>query len=180
MLNIVETSPLLPISLYRVKTHLRIDHTADDENLELLIHAATALVEHEIGRSLLTKVWKRSGSPTPTTDGSATLALPYPPLIQILSVHELGHKRSVRPVRRYIIEWEKAVPTILFNGAIRRVEVLYQAGYGSRPNDVPAPIRQAILLLVAEMYENRTSEGKISSDSVLKTLLAPYIITSLS
>ena len=35
------------------------------------------------------------------------------------------------------------------------IEIQFTAGFGAAATDVPAPLRQAILLLVAHWYENR-------------------------
>ena len=39
--------------------------------------------------------------------------------------------------------------------ALNAYEVAFTAGYGDEPEDVPAPIRQALLLLVAHWFERR-------------------------
>jgi uncharacterized phiE125 gp8 family phage protein len=39
--------------------------------------------------------------------------------------------------------------------AANGIEIDFVAGYGDAPSDVPQPIRQALLLLVAHWYENR-------------------------
>ena len=44
------------------------------------------------------------------------------------------------------------VPGRIANG----IEVAFTAGFGDAAADVPAPIRQAILLLIAHWYEHRT------------------------
>ena len=35
------------------------------------------------------------------------------------------------------------------------IEIDFVAGHGDTPSDVPQPIRQALLLLIAHWYENR-------------------------
>jgi len=39
--------------------------------------------------------------------------------------------------------------------AANGIEIDFTAGYGAAASDVPAPLRQAVLLLVAHWYENR-------------------------
>jgi uncharacterized phiE125 gp8 family phage protein len=39
--------------------------------------------------------------------------------------------------------------------ALNAYEVFFTAGYGDEPEDVPAPIRQALLMLVAHWFERR-------------------------
>jgi uncharacterized phiE125 gp8 family phage protein len=38
---------------------------------------------------------------------------------------------------------------------VNGIEIDLTAGYGAAPEDVPGPIRQALLLLVAHWYEHR-------------------------
>ncbi len=38
---------------------------------------------------------------------------------------------------------------------IKGAEIAFTAGYGPAASDVPAPVRQALLLLVAHWYEHR-------------------------
>lgn len=180
MLTLIEASSALPISLRKIKTHLRIDHTAENHNLKLLINAAATCVEQTIGRSLLVKLWRQTTVAELAENGLARVPLPNPPLTRVLSVHELGPKGVNRPVLRFIVEWEKLIPTILLMAPASRVEVVYEAGYGTLPSDIPAPIRQAILMLAAEMYETRTSAGSLPDNAVIQALLAPYKIATLA
>jgi uncharacterized phiE125 gp8 family phage protein len=59
------------------------------------------------------------------------------------------------------------------------IEIAITAGFGPDPIDVPAPIRQALLLLVAHWYENRdpanvgTPEARVPS--AVSALLANYL-----
>jgi hypothetical protein len=59
------------------------------------------------------------------------------------------------------------------------IEIAITAGFGATPADVPAPIRQALLLLVAHWYEHR-DPGEIGKPEarvpdVVSSLLAPYL-----
>src|SRR5262245_1528310 len=47
-----------PLTLGEVKVHLRVDHTADDEDISDLITAARELCEEQSGRSLATQTWR--------------------------------------------------------------------------------------------------------------------------
>lgn len=59
------------------------------------------------------------------------------------------------------------------------IEIAITAGFGPNPTDVPAPIRQALLLLVAHWYEHRdpsdigTQEARVPS--AVSALLASYL-----
>lgn len=61
---------------------------------------------------------------------------------------------------------------------LNAVTIRYEAGYGVNGDAVPAPIRQAILMLLAHWYENREAinVGNITSELPLAAqwLLEPY------
>ena len=62
----------------------------------------------------------------------------------------------------------------LRSGLGRPVAITFTAGYGA-PADVPAAIRQAMLLLVTQWYEHRQVTGTGSTlPFAVEALLAPY------
>jgi len=81
--------------------------------------------------------------------------------------------RRPRVVRRFGTQLPE--PGRRLNG----IEIAITAGFGATPADVPAPIRQALLLLVAHWYEHR-DPGEIGKPEarvpdVVSSLLAPYL-----
>jgi uncharacterized phiE125 gp8 family phage protein len=58
------------------------------------------------------------------------------------------------------------------------IEIAFVAGFGDAPADVPAPVRQAILLLIAHWYEHRSplEDGAHAAPlpAMATELLAPY------
>jgi uncharacterized phiE125 gp8 family phage protein len=63
------------------------------------------------------------------------------------------------------------------------IEIAFTAGYGAAASDVPAPIRQALLLLVAHWYEHR-DPIEIGTDATIipaavSELLQPYRVRRL-
>ncbi|MEI9932788.1 MAG: hypothetical protein WDM89_20200 [Rhizomicrobium sp.] len=56
-----------------------------------------------------------------------------------------------------------------------RVAIAFDAGYGASPDDVPAPVREAILEIVAEFYAHR-GDGPEDIALSAQALLAPYRI----
>jgi uncharacterized phiE125 gp8 family phage protein len=126
MLKLIESSPVLAVSLRKTKKYLRVEHDEDDRQIQLLIGAATSLVEQEIGQSLLTKVWKKVCEARMTKSGFLRINLLYPPLVKIITVHEVWSDTILRPVRRYIVEWERVVPAVIMASSAEKFEVVYQ------------------------------------------------------
>jgi len=162
---IVVTPPTEPaVSYEEAKAHLRLDHDEEQAYVEALVAAAEqhfAAPAGWLGRSicLQTLELRTSGF------GWCELQLPYGPVRSIASVKyddAEGVEQTVDPAGYTLIgagsdrtfvglarghSWPTA------NGGQEAVRIRYTAGY--EPDDVPAPLKQAILLLVSHWYENR-------------------------
>jgi uncharacterized phiE125 gp8 family phage protein len=53
------------------------------------------------------------------------------------------------------MHFSKLHENVLYEQSI--IQVQFEAGYGNTPENVPEPLRQAILMVVAELYEKRVS-----------------------
>jgi uncharacterized phiE125 gp8 family phage protein len=176
MLKIIEQSTTLVVSLKQAKAFLRIDQDEEDDTIRLMIEAATSLIEQESGLSLLSKVWQKSCAPQKGPHGLAHVSLPYPPLRQVISVFHGPHEDKTTPLKGYIVDQKNSTPCLLLATSFPTVIIHYQAGFGDKPSDIPAPIRQAVLGVVANLYEKRIPDGESPLDDSLKTLLKPYSI----
>jgi uncharacterized phiE125 gp8 family phage protein len=179
MIKLIEESSAMPLSISNVKSYLRVEHNEDDWSINLSIKAATSLVEHEIGRSLLTKVWKKQCRAICPHQGICHVTLPYPPLLEVISVGEIIGS-DVRPIKRYVVEWERIVPSVAISSVHNIVEIIYKSGYGDLPSNIPEAIKQSILLIVAEMYEKRGASVDIAGKSVINALLKAHRVECLS
>lgn len=185
MLTRIKTLEILPVGLSEVKAHLRLDHAHEDEYLRPLIQASVGFVEEYLGRSLLTQVWrliwekKKAYPPQLSTVGEdfCSICLPYPPLRAILSIHRLMSTGEKKPIRRHRLEMNHQIPRLVFADVLEPVEIEFETGYGDRPVDIPPVIRQAILMSVADFYENRDSEravGVLSRNALVREMLDTY------
>lgn len=180
MIRTLSIPTTLPVSLQEVKDYLKIDHTEEDALLKGLIEAASGLVEQETGRSLLTRTWQLHSLGVDLPDGSLRLSLPFPPLQSVITVRSVDPLARILPKERYTVEGERPLPSLKIHSFGETFEVVYKAGYGEQKTDIPPPLRQAILLLVAEMYEQRTATATLKEHSFVHALLRPYRIpTSL-
>ncbi|GAA0262635.1 hypothetical protein LNAOJCKE_5185 [Methylorubrum aminovorans] len=139
----VITPPEAIVSLEEAKRHLRVEHDSDDAYIEGLIGVATSAIDGPMG-------WlgRALGEQTLETEVSACTwrddpSLPYPPLLAVESETPSQDGRKVR--------------------------IRYRAGYpvvgegDNRRSTVPAPIRQAVLLMVGDLYANRENGGPSAS-----------------
>ncbi len=184
MITLLKPSEIDVVSLAEVKAHLRLDHSYEDDYLHTLIQGATEQVEHYLGRSLLGKTWQLLWhQDRDHRNDLVEIALPYPPLIEVLSVQKiLAHERK-QSIKRYMLETGCVLPKLVCGGDVDKVEVIYRAGYGDYPKNIPPSIRQAVLCKIADFYENRIStprEASANPSNIFKEVLAPYRVVGLT
>ncbi len=170
MFDVIKRTETPVVSLQQVKAHLRLDHAEDDEYLLYLINVATEWIEELIESSLLTATYA-------VKSASKRIKLPTQRVIDIISVYGVnanGTKRSLK----YDVEVGSKV-SVIVNSLYPTVEVTYTCGFGDRPKNVPAPLRQAIINHVACHYECRTEISK-EQYLMLLQLVHPYRKVGLS
>ncbi|RMF11098.1 MAG: hypothetical protein D6773_00370 [Alphaproteobacteria bacterium] len=178
-----------PVSLAEAKAHLNVDFADDDALITALIDAATEYFDGwsgTLGRALITQTWQQAMSAFPA---SVRLWLPLAPVQSITSVqyYDAADVLQTFAASNYRLQADGAGPYIeLVSGAswpnvgVRddAVIVTFVAGYGNTGADVPEPIRQAILLLIGHLYENReaVTVGVSAADLPLGVshLVAPF------
>lgn len=204
-LTLVTAPAAEPVSLAEAKGWARIDGAAEDALIEGLITAARAAAEEYLRRSLITQTWKLTldlppsgfydSLPGGTYDLPVTalyaglpesIALPRGPVRSVTSVttYDTTNSSSAYASSNYYLDaaGDRLVlnDTAVWPGVLRpraACEVLYTAGYGDNPTDVPKPIRTAILMHVGVMYETRGAcEGQTDLPPACKQLMVPYRI----
>ncbi|MCX5497657.1 head-tail connector protein [Kaistia dalseonensis] len=183
------TGPAIePVTLDEVKAHLRLDGDADDALLAAAIVSARIHVEVATRRALITQAWRlyRDGWPR-----GRIVELPVTPLISIdtVTLYDMAGVPHVLDPAGYRLDRAAVPGRIVF--ASRPAAALYEngieidvtAGYGPAAGDVPAPLRQAILMLVAHWYEHRGAVGSDLAGWVaplgFQALTAPYRVHAL-
>jgi len=185
------TPPALePVSLTDAKAHLRLDTSDDDALVTAEIVAARVHVEAMTRRVLIEQGWRIYFDGWPKR---RVVKIPVAPLISLDSVtvyDEAGDPVVVDP-GNYEVD-TVAVPGRLFlaspvpvlvGRAVNGIEIDVTAGYGPSSVDVPAPLRQAIMMLVAHWYEHRGPAGHDQAGDTppagFEALLAPYRVRAL-
>jgi uncharacterized phiE125 gp8 family phage protein len=184
MLTAVRTAApaVSPISLEEVRAHLRIDHTDEDPSLQLYIDAATGYLEGPNGildRALVTQSWTQAYPqytdpillPLGLQPVQSVTAINYYDAGGVAQVLSAGLYRLVHAALRPRIErtTDAAWPLT----AVRDDAVTVEFVAGDAPLAVPAPIRQAMLLLVGHWYANRETIAAGSHAEL------PYAVTAL-
>ena len=163
-----------PVNLADAKAWLRVESGADEDALiAALIPAARARCEWHTGRALVTQGWTlwldRLGP---------CVELPLPPLQSVDSVTLYNVSDAATVLDESA--WQADLPggrvflkdvhpgLRARNGAA----IAFTAGYGDA-DAVPPPIKTAILLTVAALYDHRGADAAPTPDQAL-ALLAPY------
>lgn len=177
-----------PISLTDVKAQLRISNTASDTLLAQYIAAATGALDGRygyLGRALVTQTWKMYLCDWYEMDEDC-IELPFPPLQSVSSVKYYDHDNVQQTLSTslYVVKASE------FVGEIERaygatwpthypradaIEVTFVCGFGAA-SDVPAPIKQALLLAVGDMWANRGDDAGNGMSDTARRLLAPYLV----
>ncbi len=175
-----------PVGLAEAKAHLRVDGAAEDMLIASLIVTSRLHVEAATGLALITQSWSYWLDAWPP---GRALQLPLRPVESISAVrlHDEAAVATTLDPASYLLDGAGLPPRLVRQGALlwpkpgrvaNGIEVAFTAGWGNAAADVPAPLRQAILLLVAHWYEHRSPlEPGAPAEPIpgmVSDLLAPY------
>jgi len=174
-----------PVTLAEAKAHLRIDGSAEDTLISSLIITSRLHIEAALGLALITQSWSYFIDAWPA---GPTQPLPLRPVQAIAAVRLYAADESLTTVApdTYLLDGA-ATPTRLVrkatvwprpSRAANGIEIAFVAGYGAAAANVPAPIRQSVLLLIAHWYEHREpveiGSSRVSVPPMVSELLQPY------
>lgn len=192
---IVITPPAPVVTWEEADQHLRLD--GDEEQMEMIERLVKSATQHIdgpdgwLGRSLgpQTLEARMSGF-------CDIIRLPYRPVIDIVSVLYLDGQGQPQPVDADAYElfghelgtaWGKSWPTPgAYRGYAETVRIQYRAGYAVTPvadppvAAVPEPIKQAILLMVGDLWHSRATFATganmqaVPMSTTVETLLSPF------
>jgi len=174
ILTEVSAPPAAAVPVRAFAEHLALgsgfaDDGAQDAVLELYLRAAMAAIEARLGRALLARQFAWSVS---CWREEASQTMPIGPVRAVESVTLLGAdgseeaadpdswsvlRDSQRP--RLVGRFGRSLPRIPRAG---RAEIRFVAGFGETWDEVPSDLRQAVFLLAAHFYENRSDNGTVS------------------
>ena len=187
MALVSNAGPLVePVLLDDVKAHLRVSESDEDVLITSLITAARVHVEHLLMRKMINQSWSYFLDQWPDND---TICLPLNPVSSVneIEVYDGENNSAAVASTQYYVDVESDPGRIVWLGAQGKpkpervangIEVKFTAGYGDNPEDVPAPLRQAITLLVTHWYERRepveVGEQPAQVPMMITTLINPY------
>lgn len=206
-LTLLSAPALEPVSEAEMMAHLRLGSEQEAGLLHGHIRAARHLVESWTGRALISQSWRwfldawpeisaegwwdgvRAGAITHAA--SRFVEIPKAPLRSIDSVilFDDADQQVVWNASNYFADIAGTPGRlVLRNGAVTprggraasAIQISFTCGFGDAPSDVPAPLRQAVLMLAAHYFENRevlagTGNGGAAVLPLgVQSLLTPY------
>ena len=171
-----------PVSLTEAKAWLRLETDDEDDLVQSLIVAARRTIETATSRALVTQTWRLTldrGCAFPPRG----VSIPMAPIMSVVAVrmHDDDGTLQLLAAEDYAIVGGFDDARLVFtqsasNRAAEPSQIDVVAGYGGAA-DVPQPLRQAILMLVARWFENR-GDGDTPNAGDLRgavhALIAPY------
>lgn len=159
-----------PVSLAELKAHLRIDHNDEDPTLSIYLSAATGFLDGPggiLGKALVTQTWVQAydafadplvlpATIAPVQSISGIAYYDDDEAAQTLAAEVYSLVTNDACGARVVLNADQSWPTTYTRDDA--VSVSFVAGYGA-PAAVPAPIKQAILLLVGDWYGKREASA---------------------
>jgi uncharacterized phiE125 gp8 family phage protein len=159
-----------PLTLAEVKEFLRVDHSDDDATLAIFITAARQLCESYTRLALLPTTFEEYFDEFPEYTGtykdeirlsrSPVSAVTY---VKYIDGNETTITASASDYKTDLISQPARIsPDNGWFGTyetINAVFIRYVAGYANAAS-VPAPLKHGMLLVIGDMYENRTDSVK--------------------
>jgi len=178
-----------PVTVAEAKAHLRVDGAAEDTLIASLIMTSRLHVEAALDLALITQSWRLVLDRWPQ---ARHVVLPLRPLQTVEEVRVIASdgEPTIVAASAYLVDAVRAPPRLVRRSPlpvpgreVGGIEIDFTAGYGDAAEDVPAPIRQALLQLVAHWYEHRepieVGAADMAVPSAVSELLAPYRIKRL-
>lgn len=180
MIQYVTVTPpaALPVSTAEAKSHLRVSGSSEDTLIASMVEAATDLLERHTRRSFITQTIDLVADAPPGRE----VVLRRGPVASVTAVYVTPRDGDEEEFEAadYLtdLRGDGYGRIVLRSGAwwpadlevVNAFRVRYVAGYGAAGSAVPEGIRQAVLLQVAEWYENRGDDiatGQVGGEVVL-------------
>ena len=173
---------LEPVTLDYAKVFLRVDNDDEDGLITDLIRAARLRVEGLINSALISRA-RRFTSPKIKSKG---IFINSGNITQITAVRLLSGEAVTEVSLSALTINLRCQPPVVsvkerssfqsYAPETDTLEIDFTSGFGEHEADIPMPLRQAVLLLLAQSYEYRGSSGAPPTvPMMVDALLMPYL-----
>jgi uncharacterized phiE125 gp8 family phage protein len=182
MLNEETQVPDEALPVAELKDHLRLgsgfaEDDLQDSLLASFLRAAMAAIEGWTDKALISREFRLTLQDWKTPERQP---FPIAPVLSVESVHFADAEGSITsPLTGWRLIKDMTEPLLVavarpFAGipSTGSVEIQFVGGYGPSFDDVPADLRQAVLLLAAHYYEYR-------DETALSEGCMPFVVTAL-
>ena len=177
----ISAPPIEPILLDYAKVFLRVDTDDEDALIADLIRAARLRVESLINTALISRPRRF----TSTRLSAKGVFINQSAITEVTAVRVIGGGVSVDIALASTSINLRCQPPVVtlkdrpsfasYGENADTLEIDFIAGYGDSPEDVPMPLRQAVLLLLAQSYEYRgANDAPPTVPMIVDALLMPY------
>ncbi|MEO1205929.1 MAG: head-tail connector protein [Pseudomonadota bacterium] len=188
---VLRSGPVVePVSLSEVKSYLKVDGAEEDLLIASLILTSRLHIESALGLGLITQSYKLMLDNWPR---SGAIRIPIRPVqaVEEIRVRDADGVATVLDAAIYDVDVASAPARIAFvdgvppkpGRSVNGIEVDIVAGYGAAATDVPAPIRQGLMMLVAHWYEHRDpveiGSPRTAIPMAVSNLIKPYRLVRL-
>ena len=186
MLRVVDP-PAPLVTLERVKAHLRVDGTEEDDLIAGYVAAAQATIDGPggwLGRALGRQTIEyRTWLP----DRTGGIPLPCPPVVEVTGVTIVDDEdretvldpAAWRLVDDAEVQLRPAAGLLATAGRPDALRIRYQAGYKPGVSEdflwppLAASVPAAMLVMVSLLYEQRSGAGDLQGNPTITALLGP-------
>jgi uncharacterized phiE125 gp8 family phage protein len=162
------------------QVELGSSNTAHDGHLLSLITAASLFTEQRLGHALILGTWDFFRNSFPVS--VLPIVLPLAPLSSVTSIKYYAPDGTLTtwgssnytaiPREPSEIHLAPNCNWPAIQTRVESVQVRFVAGYGTTPDAVPMPLRQAVLMLVAHWFETRGASGDKVGAAIAEVPLA--------
>lgn len=165
----VTTNPVSePLTATEVKNYLKVDTSADDELIDILIEGARRWVERHCTVGLLPQTITETFDDWPKN--SREWELTVSPLRSVTAIYYKDSNGDVQTwdAANYVVDAISKPPRVqiaygvtwpTLRDEIDAVSAVYVVGYDDA-SAIPANVKRAMLLTIADAYDNRTDHIK--------------------
>lgn len=184
---VVITPPAPVVTWEEAEQHLELDgDTSKQTQVEAMIAAATAHIDGPdgwLGRAIGAQTLELRLDHFSGPAHCLEIRLPYPPVIEPLSVKYVGSDGVVQTVDnstfellgdRIVLGFGQSWPSYRYQREAIRVQ--YRAGYAA----IPAPIKAAILLMVGDLFRFRETADSANSATLASVPMSMTVTNLLS